>query len=83
MRKSSVCFALITIALLAGLALGNYVSAARYEAIIRDLKADLIQKEKQIEEINIFINNLQKWLEDNITAYEDEIINYEAKVSDL
>ena len=83
MRKSLVCFTLITIALLAGLALGNYISAARYEAIIRDLKADLIQKEKQIEELNIFINNLQKWLEDNITAYEDEIINYEAKVSDL
>jgi len=83
LRKTLVCFTLITIALLAGLALGNCISAVRYEAIIRDLKTGLVQKEEQIEELNVFINALQRWLEDNITIYEDKIVNYEAEISDL
>ncbi len=83
MRRSLVYLTLIVIALLAGLALGNYMSMIQYEERIRDLETALVQKEKQIEVLNVFIDNLQRWLEGNITTYEDKIANYEVKIAYL
>lgn len=77
MRKCILALViLLPIVFLTGLALGNLIGAYQANEQMGKLKAELDQKE-------IYINHLQRWLEGNVSSYEAEISSLQGVISDL
>ncbi len=77
MRKCTLALTiLLPIVFLTGLVLGNLIGTYQANGQMGKMKAELDQKEK-------YINNLQRWLEGNISSYEAEISSLQGVISGL